>query len=314
MNEKLESFIRKYHESSIKVREENVYLFKSIFEFDRFLKYIELDKKEGVFGILEQSSNKTMSNFQERKFDEMDFYEDFISSHIHEDWISRFPNEFDKVKIKPTSSSTLSCFYVGQIKGLDIIFPHCRKIYNVFLYNDDIICTKNDGEDNKLTSKEIEKWKMVPFKAFYNYLCLYYIYQSIKDLKDRMEEEVHEVPKDPSPISFRTKYCDGDKELERVELSVLRLCDNVFFHKESRTYYFCDLSLNVMSVFQDGSCLDIARKKAIIMKEVAERKGYEYELIFKDKDSSYYKRKDGMEILMYGKERGIFHKTYKIVP
>lgn len=314
MNEKLESFIRKYHESSIKVKEENVYLFKSIFEFDRSLKYIELDKKEGVFGILEQSSNKTMSNFQERKFDEMDFYEDFISSHIHEDWISRFPDEFDKVKIKPTSSSTLSYFYVGQIKGLDIIFPHCRKIYNVFLYNDDIICTKNDGEDNKLTSKEIEKWKMVPFKAFYNYLFLYYIYQSIKDLKDRMRKGDPEVPKDPSSISFRTKYYDGDKELERVELSVLRLCDNVFFHKESRTYYFCDLSLNVMNVFQDGSCLDIARKKAIIMKEVAERKGYEYELIFKDKDSSYYKRKDGMEILVYGKKIEIFQKTHKIVP
>lgn len=312
MNEKLESFIRKYHESSIKVDGGNVYLFKSIFEFDRSLKYIELDKKEGVFGILEQSSNKTMSNFQERKFDEMDFYEDFIS--FYEDWISRFPDEFDKVKIKPNSNSTLPHFYIAKIKDLNERFNHCKKIYNVFLYNDDLVCIKNEGENYKLTSKEIEKWKMVPFNAFYNYLFLYYIYQSIKDLKDRMEEEVHEVPKDPSPISFRTKYCDGDKELERVELSVLRLCDNVFFHKESRTYYFCDSSLNVMNVFQDGSCLDIARKKAIIMKEVAERKGYEYELIFKDKDSSYYKRKDGMEILVYGKKIEIFQKTHKIVP
>lgn len=314
MNEKLESFIRKYHESSIKVDEGNVYLFKSIFEFDRSLKFIELDIKERVFGILEQSSNKTMSNFQERKFDEMDFYEDFISSHIHEDWVSRFPNEFNKVKIKPTSPSTLPHFFIGRIKELDERFHHCGRIYKSTLYNDDLICAKIERGGDKLNSKEIERWEVVPFNTFYNSLLLYYIYQSIKDLKDRMKKGDYEVPKDPSSISFRTKYYDGDKELERVELSVLRLCDNVFFHKESRTYYFCDLSLNVMSVFQDGSCLDIARKKAIIMKEVAERKGYEYELIFKDKDSSYYKRKDGMEILVYGKKIEIFQKTHKIVP
>lgn len=313
MNEKLELFIRKYHESSIKVDEGNLYLFKSIFEFDRSLKYVELDIKERIFGILEQSSNKTMSNFQERKFDEMKFYEDFISSHIHEDWISRFPDEFDKVKIKPTSSSTLPYFFMSRIKELDETFHHCKRIYKITLYNDDLICTKSERGGDKLNSKEIEKWKVIPFNTFYGYLFLYYIYQSIKDLKDRMKKEDCEVPKDPSSISFRTKYYDGDKELERVELSVLRLCDNVFFHKESRTYYFCDLSLNVMSVFQDGSCLDIARKKAIIMKEVAERKGYEYELIFKDKDSSYYKRKDGMDIFVFrnGKEEEFFIRHIK---
>lgn len=313
MNMKLESFIKKYHESSIKVDGGNLYLFKSIFEFDRSLKYVELDIKEGIFGILEQSSNKTMSNFQERKFDEMDFYEDFISTYIHEDWISRFPNEFDKVKIKPTFPSTLPHFFIGRIKELDERFHHCRGRSYKFSHNDDLICTKIEDSDDKLTSKEIEKWKMVPFDTFYSYLFLYYIYQSIKDLKDRMKKGDPEIPKDPPSISFRTKYYDGDKELERVEVSVLRLCDNVFFHKESRTYYFCDLSLNVMSVFQDGSCLDIARKKAIIMKEVAERKGYEYDLIFKDKDSSYYKRKDGMDIFVFrnGKEEEFFIRHIK---